>query len=59
MTKILNTETEIGEAIAEILILREDKGYNPKRYKTTWGNKTALGIYGTVKRLIENNTDKE
>jgi hypothetical protein len=44
-----------GKQIAEILMLREDKGYTPKRYKTTWGNKTALGIYETVKRLIEEN----
>jgi len=42
-----------GEKIAEILMLREDKGYSPKRYKTTWGNKTALGLYATIKRLIE------
>jgi len=46
---------KIGETIAEILMLKEDKGYTPKRYKTTWGNKTALGLYGTVKRLIEEN----
>lgn len=42
-----------GEKIADILMLREDKGYTPKRYKTTWGNKTALGLYGTIKRLLE------
>jgi hypothetical protein len=41
-----------GEKIADILMLREDKGYSPKRYKTTWGNKTALGLYGTIQRLI-------
>jgi len=35
-------------------MLKEDKVYNPKRYKTTWGNKTDLGIYETVKRLIDN-----
>jgi hypothetical protein len=46
---------KIGETIAEILMLKEDKGYSPKRYKTTWGNKTALGLYGTIKRLIEEN----
>lgn len=44
---------EIGQKIIDILMLKEDKGYTPKRYKTTWGNKTALGIYGTVKRLLE------
>lgn len=54
--EILEQEKIIkGQQIAKILMLRENKGYTPKRYKTTWGNKTALGIYGTVKRLIEEN----
>ena len=46
---------KIGENIAKVFILREDKGYNPKRYKTAdgWGNKTALGIYETAKRIME------
>jgi hypothetical protein len=43
----------IGEKLADILMLREDKGYTPKRYKTTWGNKTALGLYGTIERIIK------
>jgi len=45
----------IGEALVNILRLKEDKSenYNPKRYVTAWGNKTALGIYETVKRIIE------
>lgn len=58
---MIYTKTEIGEKLAEILMLKEDKGdfkngktgYNPKRYKTTWGNKTALGLYETIKRIIE------
>ena len=43
----------IGYKLAEILNLREDRGYLPKRYKTSWGNKTALGIYETTKSIIE------
>jgi hypothetical protein len=46
----------IGYYIAEILMLRVDKGYNPKRFKTIWGNKSYLGLYETVKRIL---TDKE
>lgn len=47
-------KTKIGNNLAEILLLKEDKGYSPKRYKTAWGNKTALGIYETIKRILEN-----
>ena len=45
----------IGESLVNILRLKEDKSenYNPKRYVTAWGNKTALGIYETVKRIME------
>jgi len=48
----------IGEQLADILILKEDfrennRQYDPIRYKTIWGNKTALGIYETVKRILE------
>jgi hypothetical protein len=46
----------IGRNLADILMLKEDKGYNPKRYKTIWGNKTALGLYETIKRIM---TEKE
>jgi len=47
-------KTAIGQSVIDILRLKQDKtgNYNPKRYITTWGNKTALGIYETVKRLI-------
>jgi len=45
----------IGQSLVNILRLKEDKSenYNPKRYITAWGNKTALGIYETVKRIME------
>lgn len=48
---------KIGDNLINILKLKEDKTekYNPKRYYTTFGNKTALGIYETVKRILENN----
>jgi hypothetical protein len=55
--KITNTEKIIiGNNLADILLLKVDKGYNPERYITNWGNKTSLGIYETVKRILE---DKE
>jgi hypothetical protein len=43
----------IGTHLAEILMLKEDKGNNPRRYKTTWGNKTPRGLYETIKRILE------
>jgi hypothetical protein len=48
---------KIGENLISILQLKEDKEANKinKRYKTLWGNKTALGIYETVKRIMEDN----
>lgn len=52
----MKTEIEkitIGEQLADILMLRKDKGYEPERYKTLWGNKTFIGLYETVKRIIE------
>lgn len=42
----------IGYKLAEILNLREDRGYSPKRYKTSRGNKTALGIYELMKEIL-------
>jgi hypothetical protein len=44
----------IGESIVNVLRLKQDnsENYNPKRYITAWGNKTALGIYEVCKRLI-------
>jgi hypothetical protein len=45
-------EAERGALIAEVLQLRR----NPReqdRWSTTWGTKTDLGLFRTVKRLIE------
>ena len=59
----LTTEqkTELGENLAKVLrlkIARDDKGkrYKPERYATTWGNKTALGLFETVARIMEGET---
>lgn len=56
----LSTEqkTERGENLAEMLrlkIARDDKGnrYKPERYATTWGTKTALGLFNSVARIME------
>lgn len=50
-----NDKIVIGQSIINILRLKQDntENYNPKRYLTAWGNKTPLGIYETVKRLME------
>ena len=40
-----------GEMLVSILNLRKEKGY-ADRYKTEWGNKTALGLFRMVERII-------
>lgn len=57
------TEEEMarrGAELAKVLDVKKDwidpatgKYYSPCRYKTTWGNKTDVGLYQTVKRIIE------
>ena len=47
-----------GRLIATVLNLKTNPAYygdddNNVRYDTTWGTKTALGLYETVKRIIE------
>lgn len=45
-------ETRRGELIAEVLGLRR----NPReqdRWLTTWGTKTSIGLFRTMKRLVE------
>lgn len=42
-------ETKRGELIAEVLKLKKKDG----RYLTTWGTKTALGLFRTVERLVK------
>jgi hypothetical protein len=42
--------TAQGEKIAEILMLHKQRKNG--RYPTTWGDKTALGLFNTLERLI-------
>lgn len=41
-------QAKIGKNIANMLRLKETK----KRYNTTWGTKTALGLYLSIMRII-------
>jgi hypothetical protein len=47
-------ELRRGELLAEVLHLRKRKGPTDSepRYQTTWGSKTALGLYRTVERIV-------
>lgn len=43
-------ETRRGQLLVDVLHLhRAERG----RYHTQWGTKTPLGIYRTVKRIVE------
>lgn len=45
-------KSEQGKQWADILMLKKSPEHND-RYLTSWGDKTALGIYLTIKRLVE------
>lgn len=45
-------EIRRGNMLAEALHLKRDKTY-PDRWLTDWGNKTSLGLFRTVKRMVE------
>ncbi len=40
-----------GELIAEVLNLKRDREHRD-RYCTTWGTKTAMGLFLTIERLV-------
>jgi len=48
------TKEQRGQELAGILELKRDRDYKGKdvRYKTTWGNKTTLGVYETALRIL-------
>lgn len=46
-------EARRGKLIADTFLLRKDLPDYPDRYKTTDGNKTALGVFRTLKRYVE------
>lgn len=51
----LKRYAKIGQEIADMLMLRKT---NNGRYETTWGDKTPLGLYLTLKRIIEEEGEK-
>jgi hypothetical protein len=48
-----NGQTKLGENIATVLGLRTNEF---GRYNTTVGDKTALGLYLTIRRIVEGET---
>jgi len=50
----IEEKTEIGRTICHLLELKKIRNHEKHdRYYTAWGDKTCLGIYETVKRVIE------
>lgn len=45
-------ETKRGMLIVEVLGLKRSREY-PDRVDTAWGNKTMIGLYRTMKRIVE------
>lgn len=46
-------ETRRGQVIADMFLLKKDLPDFPDRYKSATGNKTALGVFRTMKRFVE------
>ena len=44
-------ESKRGTLIASVLMLKKKRENG--RYSTAWGDKTALGLYRTMKRIVE------
>lgn len=53
MKKELTEEekTIIGQQLIKILMLKQDNDY-ADRVQTIWGNKTPIGVFNTVYRII-------
>ena len=51
-----------GRLIAKVLNLKSHSYYgdddNNIRYDTSWGNKTPLGLYETIQRLLTDDVEK-
>jgi len=41
----------VGQAVARAFGLKKASGFNPPRWHTAWGTKTALGVFAVVERL--------
>ena len=49
-TYSITEKDEIGKKIAEIMMLRKNR---QGRYKTIWGDKTAIGIFNMITSFTE------
>lgn len=45
-------ETRRGQMLVDILGLHRATG-EPGRYQTQWGTKTPLGLFRTIRRIVE------
>jgi len=50
-------EIKRGQKLVDLLKLKEakddnDKRFNPPRYETSWGTKTALGLFRSVDCIV-------
>jgi hypothetical protein len=45
------TQAKRGQLLAEVLKLKKDPEHKD-RFQTTWGTKTALGVFATVHRIV-------
>ena len=54
-TKTLTDEqmNDFGNSLAVAMYLKRDREYKD-RWQTAWGTKTGLGLYLTLRNLIEN-----
>lgn len=58
MKELTDTEkAQYGEDWAEILMFKKSPKHKD-RYLTTWGDKTALGLYLTISRLVRLDYDR-
>lgn len=48
--------TQYGNALVVALYLKRDSTHRD-RWLTAWGTKTGLGLYLTIKRMIDNPTE--
>ena len=52
----IKEKTDLGKAWADVLMLKKSPDHHD-RYLTTWGDKTALGVYEVVTRLVSSKFD--
>ena len=53
MEEIEKEKEEIGKIVAEVLGIRKRIKGRKISYLTSFGNKTALGVYYTIEKILE------